>query len=106
MCAHAQSIFHITVVNLVCQYFFAPTVTKYLLSIIHVLMRDEKEGRKKQARPNKQSKNNQAVLDQGQSLFSEKLAASGRTQTHDTLHSRQSALPLSYQGMYMGRVLP
>ena len=25
---------------------------------------------------------------------------SGGTRTHDTLHSRQSALPLSYQGMY------
>ena len=49
-------------------------------------MRDEKEERKKQARSNKQGKATQHT--QG----SEK-TASGGTRTHDTLYSRQSALP-------------
>ena len=60
-------------------------------------MRDEKEGRKKQARSNKQQ-GKATQHTQGSHFSWEKWAASGGTRTHDTLHSRQSALPLSYQG--------
>ena len=60
-------------------------------------MREEKEGRKKQARSYKQhGKATQHT--QGSHFSQEKRAASGGTRTHDTLYSRQSALPLSYQG--------
>ena len=52
-------------------------------------MRDEKEERKKQARSNKQTRQSNTAHPR-QSLFR---AASGGTRTHDTLHSRQSALP-------------
>ena len=61
-------------------------------------MRDEKEERKKQARSNKQTRQSNTAYPR-QSLFR---AASGRTRTHDTLCSRQSALPLSYQGSSAG----
>ena len=52
-------------------------------------MRDEKEERKKQARSNKQTRQSNTAHPR-QSLFR---AASGGTRTHDTLYSRQSALP-------------
>ena len=52
-------------------------------------MRDEKEARKKQARSNKQTRQSNTAHPR-QSLFR---AASGGTRTHDTLYSRQSALP-------------
>ena len=55
-------------------------------------MRDEKEGRKKQARSNKQQMQSNTARPR-QSLFVSKSAASGETRTHDTLHSRQSTLP-------------
>ena len=61
-------------------------------------MRDEMEGRKKQASSNKQGKATQHT--QGSYFSKEKWAASGVTRTHDTLHSRQSTLPLSY--LYQG----
>ena len=54
------------------------------------LMRDEKERRKKQARSNKQQQGKATQHTQGSHFSEEKLAASGGTQTHDTLHSRQS----------------
>ena len=53
------------------------------------LMRDEKEERKKQARSNKQTRQSNTAHPR-QSLFR---AASGGTRTHNTLYSRQSALP-------------
>ena len=52
-------------------------------------MRDEKEERKKQARSNKQTRQSNTAHPR-QSLFR---TASGGTRTHDTLYSRQSALP-------------
>ena len=55
-------------------------------------MRDEKEERKKKARSNKQTRQSNTAHPR-QSLFLEKCAASGGTRTHDTLYSRQSALP-------------
>ena len=72
----------------------------YVYIHIHVLMRDEKEGRKKQARSNKQQ-GKVTQHTQGSHFSKEKWAASGGTWTHDTLHSRQSALPLNYMYMYM-----
>ena len=63
---------------------------------IHVLMRDERKGRKKQARSNKQQLRQSNTA---HPLFLRKMSG---TQTHNTLHSRQSALPLSYQGSSAG----
>ena len=56
---------------------------------IHMLMRDEKKGKKKQARSYKQQGKATQHTQGMQSLFQ---AASGGTRTHDTPHSRQSAL--------------
>ena len=54
----------------------------------------------KQARSYKQqSKATQHT--QGSRDHFSKLAASGGTQTHDTLHSRQSALPAELSSMYI-----
>ena len=60
-------------------------------------MRDEKEERKKQGQTNKQTNKTK------QHSSSEK-TASGGTRTHDTLYSRQSALPteLPRQLSWMG----
>ena len=59
----------------------------------------QKEGGKKQARSYKQqSKAKQST--QGSHFSKEKWAASGGIQTHNTLHSRQSALPTELP-MYM-----
>ena len=55
-------------------------------------MRDEKEERKKQARSNKQTRQSNTAHPR-QSLFLEKMSCPGGTRTHDTLYSRQSALP-------------
>ena len=75
---------------------------------LHVLVTDEKEGRKKEASKVKQTTQHTQAR---QSLFLRKMScpafqylrtlpsASGG---HDTLHSRQSALPLSYQGSSAG----
>ena len=57
-----------------------------------------KEERSKQGQNKQQGKATQHT--QGSHFFKEKWAASGGTQIHDTLHSRQSALPLSYQGSF------
>ena len=59
-----------------------------------------KEERSNQGQTNKQGKATWHT--QGGHFSYEKLAASGGTRTHDTLHSRQSALPLSYQGSSAG----
>ena len=67
--------------------------------IIHVLMRDEKEGRSKQGQTNKQGKGTQHT--QG-SHFSEKMSCLEWDLTHDTLYSRQRALPLRSQGSSAG----
>ena len=58
-------------------------------------MRDEKDGRKKQARSNLHVPNNKAKQHSVPKAvtFPKKIAASGGIQTHDTPHSRQSALP-------------
>ena len=56
-------------------------------------MRDEKEGRKKQARSDKQTTRQSNTAHPRQSLFLRKISDSGGTRTHGTLHSRQSALP-------------
>ena len=63
----------------------------YIHVCIHVLMRDEKEGRKKQARSNKQTRQSNTAHPR-QSLFPRKMSCLGSTQTHDILHSRQSTL--------------
>ena len=59
------------------------------------LMRDEKEERSKQGQTNKQGK----ATHPKQSLFR---AASGGTLTHDTLYSRQSALPATKAAQLAG----
>ena len=69
---------------------------------------NEKEERKKQARSNKQTRQSNTAHPR-QSLFLEKKrAASGGTRTHDTLYSRQSALPteLPRQLSWLGPNLP
>ena len=55
---------------------------------VHVIMRDEKEGRKKQARSNEQTRLSNTAHPR-QSLFkkNKKQAASGGIRTHNTLHS-------------------
>ena len=68
-----------------------PEAVTFPFALIYILLvRDEKEGRKQQARSNKQ-----------QSKATQHTRGS-RTRTHDTLHSRQSALPLGYQGSSTG----
>ena len=61
-------------------------------------MRDEEE-RSKQGHTNNKAK--QHSTPKAVTFPKEKLAASGGTQTHDTLHSRQSALPAELSSMYM-----
>ena len=58
---------------------------------MYMFMRDEKEGRKEQAKPNKQQgKATQHA--QGSHFSKENRAALGGTRTHDTLHSIDRAL--------------
>ena len=59
---------------------------------MYMLMRDEKEGRKKPARSNKQQ--SKATQHTQGSHFPKEKSQVG----FEPLHSRQSALPLSYQG--------
>ena len=55
---------------------------------------NEKEGEKNQARSNKQHKQHSTPKAFSFPIIIRKKAASGGTRTHNTLHSRQSALPL------------
>ena len=79
---------HIIVVMQFYIYNYIMSNTMYI-HLYMFLMRDEKERRKKQARSNKQTRQSNTAHPR-QSLFR---AASGGTRTHDTLFSRQSALP-------------
>ena len=71
-------------------------------SIYMLLMRDEKEERKKQAGLNKQTRQSNTAHPR-QSLFLRKMSCLGwDSNPRYTLFSRQSALPPSYQGSPAG----
>ena len=67
---------------------------------VHVLMRDEKEGRKKQSQANNKAKQHSTLKIVTFPLPRVRLEPT----TLYTLHSRQSVLPLSYQGSSAGPV--
>ena len=73
----------------------------YTCICIHVSMGDEKEGRQKQARSNKHKAKQYSTPKAVTFPKKNELPQVGlkpHDTLHDTLHSRQSALPLSYQG--------
>ena len=89
-----------------------PSTITYIHTYIHVLMRDEKEGRKKEASKVKQTNKAKqhstpkaVTCPKKNELPQVGLEPTTLYTLHSTLytlHSRQSALPLSYQGSSAG----